>query len=56
MRYLAYPFSQMKSINTYSMFLQSGIPRHFLWRFITVKKTQNLTGFEFIYVNVDPKL
>ena len=36
MRYLACTFSQMKSINMFSMFLQSGVPRHFLWRFIAV--------------------
>ena len=30
MRYLACTFSQMKSINMFSMLLQSGIPRHFL--------------------------
>ena len=29
-RYLACKFSQMKSINMFSMFLQSGVPRHFL--------------------------
>ena len=30
MRYLACTFSQMKSINMFSMFLQCGVPRHFL--------------------------
>ena len=29
-RYLACKFSQMKSISMFSMFLQSGVPRHFL--------------------------
>ena len=56
MRYLACTFSQMKSItgNMFSMYLQSGVPRYFFWRFIAV--TQNLTVFMFMYVNVDPKL
>ena len=36
MRYLDCTFSQMKSINMFSMYLQSGVPRHFLWRFIGV--------------------
>ena len=36
MRHLACTFSQMKSINTFSMFLPSGVPSHFLWRFIVV--------------------
>ena len=32
MTYLACTFIQMKSINMFSMFLQSGVvPRHFLW-------------------------
>ena len=35
-RYLACTFSQMKSNNMFSMFLQSGVPRHFLWRLIAV--------------------
>ena len=35
-RYLACTFSQMKSINMFSMFLQNGVPRHFLWKFIAV--------------------
>ena len=35
-KYLACTFSQIKSINMFSMFLQSGVPRHFLWRFIAV--------------------
>ena len=30
MRYLASTFSQMQSINRFSMFLQYGVPRHFL--------------------------
>ena len=55
MGYLACTFSQMKSINMFSMFLQSGVPRHFLWRFIAVW-TYNLTVFMFMNVNVDPKL
>ena len=50
--YLACTFSQMKSINTFSMFLQSGVPRHFLGIFIAFW-TYNLTGFMFMYVNVD---
>ena len=44
MRYLACTFSQMKSISMFKMFLQSGVPRHFLWRFIAVW-TYNLTVF-----------
>ena len=37
MRYLACTFGQMKSINVFSMYLQkSGVPRHFLYRFIAV--------------------
>ena len=36
MRYLACTFSQMKYINMFSMYLQSGVPRHFLWSFIAV--------------------
>ena len=44
MRYLACAFSQMKYINMFSMFLQSGVPRHFLWRFIAVW-IYNLTIF-----------
>ena len=36
MRYLACTFSHMKSIDKFSMFLQSGVSRHFLWRFIAV--------------------
>ena len=36
MRYLVCTFSQMKYINMFSMYLQSGIPRHLVWRFITV--------------------
>ena len=55
MRYLACIFSQMKSINTFSIFLQSGVPRHLLWRFIAVW-IYNLTVFMFMYVNVDLKL
>ena len=55
MRYLACTFSQMKSINTFSMCLQSGVPRHFVWRFIAVW-IYNLTVFMFMYVNVDLKL
>ena len=42
MRYFACIFCHMKSIDMFSMFLQSGIPRHFLWRFIAVWK-YNLT-------------
>ena len=55
MWYLACIFSQMKSINMFSMFLQYGAPRHFLWRFIAVW-TYNLTVFMFMYVNADLKL
>ena len=55
MRYLASVFSKMKSINMFTMFLQSGVPRHFLWRFIVVW-IYNLTIFMFMYVNVDLKL
>ena len=33
-RCLACTFSQMESINMFARFLQSGVPRHFLWRFI----------------------
>ena len=54
-RYLACTFSQMKSINMFSMFLQSGVPRHYLWRFIAVW-IYNLTVFMFMYVDVDLKL
>ena len=54
MRYLACTFSQMKSINMFSMFLQSGVPRHFLWKFIGVW-IYNLTVFMFMHVNVDLK-
>ena len=57
MRYLACTFSQMKSINMFSMFLLSWVPRHFLWRFIslwTYIHIYNLTVFMFMYVNVDP--
>ena len=36
LRYLACTFSQMKYINMFSTFLQSGVPRHYLWRFIAV--------------------
>ena len=36
MRYLTCTFCQMKYINMFSMYLQSGVPRHFLWRFIAV--------------------
>ena len=31
MRYLACAFSQMKSTDMFSMYLQSGVPRHFIW-------------------------
>ena len=55
MRYLVCTFRQMKSINMFSMFLQSGVPRHFLWKFIAVW-IYNLTVFMFMYVNVDLKL
>ena len=55
MRYLACTFSQMKSINMFSMFFKSGVPRHFPWRFIAVW-IYNLTVFMFMYVNVDLKL
>ena len=34
MRYLACTFSQMKSTDMFSMYLQSGVPRHFIWWFI----------------------
>ena len=34
MRYLACAFSQMKSTDMFSMYLQSGVPRHFVWWFI----------------------
>ena len=34
MRYLAWTFSQMKSTDMFSMYLQSGVPRHFIWWFI----------------------
>ena len=54
-RYLVCTFSQMKSINIFSMFWQSGVPRHFLWKFIAVW-IYNLTVFMFMYVNVDLKL
>ena len=54
-RYLACTFSQMKSINMFSTFLQYGVHRHFLWRFITVW-IYNLKVFMFMYVNVDLKL
>ena len=47
MRYLACTFSQMKSINMFSMFLQSGVARHFLWKFIAVW-IYNLTVFMFM--------
>ena len=36
MRYLACTFCQMKSIKMFSMFLQSGVLRYFLWRLIAV--------------------
>ena len=35
MRYLACAFSQMKSTDMFSMYLQSGVPRHFIRWFIT---------------------
>ena len=34
MRYLACTFSQMKSTDMFSMYLQSGVQRHFIWWFI----------------------
>ena len=34
MRYLACTFNQMKSTDIFSMYLQSGVPRHFIWWFI----------------------
>ena len=34
MRYLACTFSQMKSTDMFSIYLQSGVPRHFIWWFI----------------------
>ena len=34
MRYLACAFSQMKSTDMFSMYLQPGVPRHFIWWFI----------------------
>ena len=34
MGYLACTFSQMKSTDMFSMYLQSGVPRHFMWWFI----------------------
>ena len=52
MGYLACTFSQMKSINMFSVFLQSGVTRHFLWRFIVVW-IYNLTVFMFMYVSVE---
>ena len=55
MRYLACTFSQMKSINMFSMFLHSGVPRHFLWRSIAVWM-YNCTVFMFMYISVDLKL
>ena len=55
MRYLACTFIQMKSIDMFSTFLQSGVPIHFLWRF-TAFWTYNLTVFMFMYGNIDPKL
>ena len=36
MRCLDCIFSQMESTNKFSMFLQSGVPKHFLWSFIVV--------------------
>ena len=42
MRYLASTFSQMKSINMFSMFSQPGVPRHFSWRFIAVENKTSL--------------
>ena len=51
MRDLACTFSQIKSINMFSMCLKSGVPKHFLWRFIAVW-TQNLIAFVYMYVNV----
>ena len=54
-RYLACTFGQIKYVNMFSMALQSGVPRHFLWRFIAVW-IYNLTVFMFMYVNVDLKL
>ena len=36
MIYLACTFSQMKSINMFSVYLQFGVPRHFLWKLIAV--------------------
>ena len=55
MRYLACIFCQMKSIDMFSMFLQSGVPRNFLSRFIAVW-IYNLTVFMFMHVNVDLKV
>ena len=55
MRYLACTFSQMKSVNMFSLFLQSGVPGHFLLRFIVVW-LYNITVFMFVYINVDLKL
>ena len=37
-----------------SIFLQSGVPRHFLWKFIAVW-IYNVTVFMFMYVNDDLK-
>ena len=46
MRYLACAFSQMKSTDMFSMYLQSGVPRHFIWWFIA-GWTKNFTVFMF---------
>ena len=42
MRYLACAFSQMKSTDMFSMYLQSGVPRHFIWWFIAVEHKTSL--------------
>ena len=54
-RYLARTFIQMKSSNTFFMFLQSEVPRHFRWRFNAVW-IYTFTVFMFMYINVDLKL
>ena len=48
-------FSRNKSTYMFYMYLQSGVPGHFLGRYIAIL-TKNLTVFVFMYVSVDPKL
>ena len=55
MRCLACTFSQMKSINMFFMFSQSGVPKHFRWRFFAVW-IYNLTVVMSMHVNIDLKL